>query len=199
MPPTTTPILLFDVLDTLVHDPFFVEVPAHFGMDLPSLLAAKDRHAWLDFELGHIDEATLAARYFADRRNFDVASLRACMRAAYRFLPGIEPLLIELREREVAMHALSNYPVWWSTIEERLGLARYLHWSFVSCRTGVRKPDAAAFTGAARALGVEPSACLLIDDRPENCEAALALGMPALRFVDAASLRVALRARNVLP
>ncbi len=191
-------ILLLDVLDTLVHDPFFVEVPAHFGTSLPELLAAKDPRAWLDFELGHIDESTLAARYFADGRALDVEALRACMSAAYRFLPGVEPLLGELHERGVAMHVLSNYPVWWSLIEERVRLSRYAAWSFVSCRTGLRKPDPAAFEGAARALGVAPHECLLVDDRPDNCEAARRLGMAALRFVDAAQLRDALRERGLL-
>jgi HAD superfamily hydrolase (TIGR01509 family) len=192
-------ILLLDVLDTLVHDPFFVEVPAHFGTSLPELLAAKHPRTWIDFELGHIDEATLAARYFADGRPLDVAALRACMSAAYRFLPGIEPLLAALHERGVAMHVLSNYPVWWSLIEERVGLARYAAWSFVSCRTGLRKPDPAAFEGAARALGVAPEECLLIDDRPDNCDAARRLGMAALRFIDAAQLREALVERGLLP
>lgn len=191
-------ILFLDVLDTLVHDPFFVEVPAHFGTSLGELLAAKDPRAWLDFELGHIDEATLATRYFADGRLLDVAALRTCMSAAYRFLPGIEPLLAELREREIEMHVLSNYPAWWTLIEQRVALSRYVPWSFVSCRTGLRKPDPAAFESAARTLGAAPGECLLIDDRPENCAAAQALGMAALRFEDAARLRVALHERGVL-
>ncbi|MFV8751715.1 HAD-IA family hydrolase [Nannocystaceae bacterium ST9] len=192
------PTLLLDVLDTLVHDPFFHEVPEFFALDFEALLASKDRQAWLDFERGSIGEAELAERYFTDRRPLDLAGLRSCMHASYRFLPGIEPLLGELREREVEMHALSNYPVWWRLIEDRLGLSRFLAWSFVSCETGVRKPDPQAFLGAAARLGVPASECLLIDDRLENCRAAEAIGMPALRFVDADALRVELRDRGVL-
>ncbi len=191
-------ILLLDVLDTLVHDPFFREVPEFFAMDLDTLLASKDRHAWTDFELGRIGETELAERYFADRRPLDLAGLRACMVASYRFLPGIEPLLVELRERGVEMHALSNYPIWWRMIEDRLGLTRYLAWSFVSCETGVRKPDPQAFAGAAARLGRRASDCLLVDDRPDNCRAAEQIGMPALRFVDADTLRVGLRQRGLL-
>jgi HAD superfamily hydrolase (TIGR01509 family) len=192
-----SPVLLLDVMDTLVHDPFYTEVPAFFGMDLPSLLAVKTRGVWEQFELGEIDEATLAARYFTDGRELDLEGLRACMARAYRFLPGMEALLAELREAGVEMHALSNYPVWWQLIEAELGLSRYLEWSFVSCRVGVRKPDPQAFLNAAEALGRHPEACLFVDDQAKNCVAAEAVGMPALRFEGAAALRVALRERGL--
>ena len=101
--------------------------------------------------------------------------------SAYRFLDGIEPLLGELSAAGVPMHALSNYPVWFEMIEARLGLSRYLRWSFVSCRTGVRKPDPEAFLGAARALGVAPSRCLFVDDREKNCAGARAVGIFCVR------------------
>jgi FMN hydrolase / 5-amino-6-(5-phospho-D-ribitylamino)uracil phosphatase len=193
MPETReAPILLLDVLDTLVHDPFYAEVLEFFAMDLDSLFAVKSKQAWLEFERGELDEAALVDRYFTDGRPLDLAGLRACMSGAYRFLPGIEALLTELREAGVQMHALSNYPVWFELIEARLELSRFVEWSFVSCRTGVRKPDPQAYLGAARALGKDPAQCLFVDDREANCVAARALGMPALRFRGADELRAAL-------
>ena len=192
------PVLLLDVMDTLVHDPFYVEVLEFFAMDLESLFAIKSKQAWFEFERGELDEAAMVERYFEDGRRLDLAGLRACMRAAYRWLPGIEPLLIELRAAGVEMHALSNYPVWFELIEQELGLSRYLEWSFVSCQTGVRKPDAAAYLGAAERLAVPAGACLFVDDRAKNCAAAEAVGMPALRFTDAVELRAALVERGVL-
>jgi HAD superfamily hydrolase (TIGR01509 family) len=83
-------------------------------------------------------------------------------------------------------------------IEERTGLARYVPWSFVSCKTGVRKPDPEAYLGAARLLGVAPAECLFIDDRAVNCKSAEAVGMPSVLFSDAASLRRELACRGVL-
>ena len=191
------PVLLLDVMDTLVHDPFHVEVLDFFGMDLKSLLAAKSRQAWQDFELGAIDEAELAERYFHGERRLDLAGLRACMSRSYRFLPGVEALLAELHEAGVEMHALSNYPVWWTLIEAELELSRFIEWSFVSCETGVRKPDPRAYLGAAEALGRAPGECLFVDDRDENCRAAEAVGMPALRFVSADALRRELAAQRL--
>lgn len=191
-------VLLLDVMGTLVHDPFYVEIPRFFGMSLRELLAVKHPHAWVEFELDAIDEPTLLARFFADGRPVDGEGLRAAVRRAYRFLPGIEPLLQALVARGVAMHALSNYPRWYELIEDRLELSRYLQWSFVSCHTGVRKPDPAAYRHAARTLGVEPSACLFVDDREDNCAAAREQGMDAVRFTDASSLHDALAERGLL-
>jgi len=191
-------ILLLDVMDTLVYDPFHAEVPAFFGTTLPELLAIKDPHAWPRFETGEYDEATFAANYFQDRRPLDVPGFKAALAGAYRLLPGIEELLGELQSAGVAMHALSNYPPWFELIEGRLGLSRWVHWSYVSCRTGVRKPDPEAYLGPARDLGVEPGECLFVDDRASNCEGALAVGMAAHHFRDAEGLSAELRERGLL-
>ena len=67
MSPTAPTVLLLDVMDTLVQNPFR-HLPGHFGMTMPELLAAKDPRAWVDFELGRIDEATMLTRNKARRR-----------------------------------------------------------------------------------------------------------------------------------
>lgn len=185
-------VLLLDVMGTLVHDPFYEEIPRFFGMTLSELIAVKHPRAWVDFEHGHIDEATMLARFFADGRAFDGPGLKRAMWQAYRFLPGIEALLGELAERGVAMHALSNYSPWYALIEDRLSLSRFVAWSFVSCDTGLRKPDPAVYRHAAAQLGVAAGDCVFVDDRPGNCEAAREVGMHALAFEGAASLRLGL-------
>ncbi len=194
----TPPVLLLDVMGTLVHDPFFDDMPAFFGMSFEEMLAAKHPDAWVRFELGELSEAEFLPRFFADERAYDHAAFCTHVRGAYRWLEGVEPLLAELRARGVAMHALSNYPVWYRWIEAELGLSRYLEWSFVSTDVGVRKPDPEAYLGAARRLGVTPDRCLFVDDREKNIAAARAVGMDAARFEDAASLRVALAERGAL-
>ncbi|MBL8944263.1 MAG: hypothetical protein JNK45_13985, partial [Myxococcales bacterium] len=146
--------VLFDVMGTLVHDPFFVEVPRFFGTDLRTLVARKHPSAWESFELGHIDEEGLAAQFFADGRRLDVAGLKAAMVEAYRFLPGIEALLEALHARGVAMHTLSNYPQWYRLIEAKLAVSRWVPWTYVSCGMGARTPSPAAYEVAARRLGL---------------------------------------------
>ena len=110
----------------------------------------------------------------------------------------MEAVVADIRRRGVEMHTLSNYPLWFRVIEEKLNLSRYLKWTFVSCLTGVQKPHQEAFTAAARAVGRPPAACLLIDDSEENCAGAERAGMRAIRFVGAAELRAELERRRIL-
>lgn len=191
-------ILLLDVMDTLVRDPFR-ELPGFFGLGWAELLAQKHPRAWIDFELGAIDEATFLGRFFTDGRPVDGPGLKAFMRDRYAWIEGIPELLDELRAAGVAAHALTNYPPWTALIEEKLGLSARCPWTFPSWRTGVRKPDRRAFEGAARALGVAPAECLVVDDRDVNCDGARAAGMRAHRFASAAALRAELRALELLP
>ena len=185
-------------MDTLVHEPFHHEMPAFFGLTLQELVDVKHPTAWVEFELGELSEEEFLERFFRDRRGFDRPAFVGAVRAAYRWLPGMQELLGALRDRGYAIHALSNYPSWYRMIEERLGLSRYLEWSFVSCDTGVRKPDPRAYLGAAARLGVEPGECILIDDRENNCAVARSLGMEALRFTSAPELAKELALRGHL-
>jgi hypothetical protein len=93
----TSPVLLLDVMDTIVHDPFFHEMPAFFNISFQDLLAAKHPSSWVDFECGRISEAQLAASFFADRRPVDLPRLRALMLSSYSYLHGMESLLQRLK------------------------------------------------------------------------------------------------------
>ncbi len=191
-------MLLFDVMGTLVYDPFYREVPRFFGMGFDEMMAAKHPTSWIRYELGEIDEATFLASFFADGRDYDRGGLVEAMRASYCWLDGMQELLAELHGAGHAIHALSNYSDWYRRIEGKLELSRYLEWSFVSCDMGLRKPDPEAFRVPARRLGLPPERCLFVDDREVNCVAARETGMPALLFRDAEGLRGALRGVGVL-
>jgi len=174
--------ILWDVMDTLVVDPFRHVMPAFFGLTLEQFLAQKHPTAWGRFERSELTEAEFLATFFADGRSYDSDGFKAIVRESYRWIAGIEPLLAALVARGVPMHTLSNYPEWYAWIEERLGISRYVRWSFVSCHTRLRKPDPAVYTLAARELGLPASEVLFIDDRLHNCEAARGIGMAAIHF-----------------
>jgi HAD superfamily hydrolase (TIGR01509 family) len=195
---STETIVLFDVMGTLVYDPFWVEVPDQLGLTFEELLAQKHPTAWKEFERGELTEQELFDRFFLDGRSFDGEQLKQRMADSYRWIDGMHPLVVALHERGVPMHVLSNYPTWYQLIEKRLRLSRYMSWRFVSCRTGVRKPRPEAYLGAARALGVQPASCLFVDDREDNCAGAEAVGMPAIRFESSARLREQLTRRGLL-
>ncbi len=192
------PILLFDVMDTLVYNPFNREIPEYFGLTQTELVTQKHPTAWSRFETGEIDEGEYLRDYFDDRRDFDHKAFLSVVRHAYRWIDGAQPLLARLCRQGFEIHALSNYPIWYRTIEERLGLSRYLDWTFVSCITGIRKPDSAAFLSAASRLNHAVKDCLFIDDSVVNCRAAEAIGMPAIRFENTPSLSDDLQRRGLI-
>lgn len=193
--PPTPEVLLFDVMGTLVYDPFYVEMPAFFHMSLDELIAQNDPTAWIEFERGEIDGDAFLDRFFADKRAYDREGLLECMRSSYRWLQGMEELLAQLHSGGFKIVALSNYSTWYRMIEERLGLSRYLTWDLVSCHTGWRKPDTGAFHDALERLAVPAEVCLFVDDREDNCRAAREVGIRALEFRNADELRHELRAQ----
>jgi HAD superfamily hydrolase (TIGR01509 family) len=192
------PILLWDVMGTLVHDPFFAEMPEFFGMSFEALLEAKHPSAWVEFELGKCSEDDFLQSFFADGRDFDRHGFVRAVCTSYRWLPGLEALLSELRDAGCTMHAFSNYPLWYERIEERLTLSRFLDWTFVSCLTGLRKPDPAAYAQVLSALAVPAEQCMFIDDRLSNCEAARQHGIQALVFEGVEPLRTSLQEAGVI-
>ena len=187
------PIILWDVMGTLVHDPFYAEMPEFFDVPFRDLVPTLQPGAWVDFELGNRTEREFLTDFFSDRRTFDHDAFVRTVRDAYRWLPGMEMLLAELQADGYTMHTFSNYPVWYRMIEERLRLSRFLDWTFVSCLIGLRKPDAAAYSHVLGELGAPPEQCVFIDDRVSNCEAAAAAGIRTIRFEGVDGLRDALR------
>jgi len=191
--------ILWDVMDTLVVDPFRQVMPSFFGMTLAELLEHKHPTAWVCFERSELSEAEFLEAFFKDGRPYDREGFKAVVRQSYEWIEGIEALLAALHQRGVCMHALSNYPEWYRWVEERLGLSRYLSWTFVSCQTRVRKPDRAAYEHAARELGLAPEQLLFVDDREVNCAGARSVGMHAFHFRgDVAELQRALEASGAL-
>ncbi|HEY1804555.1 MAG TPA: HAD family phosphatase [Terracidiphilus sp.] len=77
-------------------------------------------------------------------------------------------------------------------------LRRYFKVAFSSCYVGLRKPDAAIYRRALDILGSAPERTLFIDDRQENVDGAMVVGMKAIRFTGAEALRVTFMELGVL-
>jgi len=185
-------------MGTLVHDPFFEEMPEFFGVSFDGLVKQLRPGPWVEFELGRRSESEFLSDFFADGREFDHGGFVECVRRAYRWIPGMQELLSDLYAAGHSMHTLSNYPEWYRMIEQRLGVSRFLDWTFVSCRMELRKPDPAVYSHVLRELGADPDRCIFVDDRELNCEAAREAGIHAIRFEGAAKLRGALEGVGVL-
>lgn len=67
----------------------------------------------------------------------------------------------------------------------------------VSSSVGLAKPNPAIFEFAAQRLGIEPEACVMIDDLAANCEGAEMAGMRAVQHTSAGLTREKLTALGV--
>jgi FMN hydrolase / 5-amino-6-(5-phospho-D-ribitylamino)uracil phosphatase len=194
---STECVILFDAMDTLVQDPFFTAYPQFFGMPLRALLREKNSDAWPEFERGQLTESEYAGKAFSDGRAYDYDGLKKAIYDGYQLIEGMEDILKELCSLNVEMHMMSNYPVWYRMLDQKLELSRYLPWTFVSCSTGFRKPDQNTYQHAIQYLGRAPQELVLIDDRQENINGAEQAGLQGILFEGADSLRVSLRALGV--
>jgi len=119
--------------------------------------------------------------------------------ARHRLVPGIVPLLDDLRHRGTPLACLSNDVSEWSAILRRqFGLDRRIGTWVISGDIGVRKPVPEAFAALADAAGVPLEQAVFFDDRPDNVAAAQSLGMDAIRFTNVPAARAALQNRGLL-
>jgi len=197
--PTPPKLVLWDVMDTLIADPFFrgMHKSVFDCESLAQLFAEKDESAFINFELGAIDEAECMRTYFADRRPVDVERVRTHLRTNYAWMDGMRDLCAELRSAGTPMALFSNYPSPWAKLlDETCDVSTVVGpWAFVSGDAGVRKPHPDAYRKALAAVGREdtPESVLFIDDSPTNCAAAREMGIASLRFEGVVPLRAALR------
>lgn len=194
-------LLAFDLMDTVVADPF-LPILGRLGQGAAAqLLESLDSSAWIDFELGRIDEPLFLSRLFKrppPRPEISATALRDAIVSGYAFVDGMEALLDELRAAGRHLWVLSNYPPWAELARSQLRLDRYFDGYAISYRIGARKPDPAAYRELCRQCRLAPERCLLIDDRLTNVEGARRVGMPALHFTGAEALRRELVVRGTL-
>eukprot|EP00252_Welwitschia_mirabilis_P027008 TRINITY_DN9092_c0_g1_i1.p1 TRINITY_DN9092_c0_g1~~TRINITY_DN9092_c0_g1_i1.p1 ORF type:complete len:250 (+),score=48.90 TRINITY_DN9092_c0_g1_i1:208-957(+) len=191
------PVFLFDIMGTIVKDPFYENVPAFFGLSMGELMKEKHPTAWSEFEKGEILEDDFARKFFIDGRTFDYDGFKHCMRDGYAYIDGMKDILERLKTTGYEMHAFTNYPCWYMMIEEKLQLSRYMSWNFCSCKLGRRKPEKEIYMEALEHLRVLPTNCIFIDDRWENVEAASELGILGIKFENATKLEHDFIARGV--
>ena len=177
----------FDVMSTLIYDPFLIDVPRELNQDLRAFLSDKDGSAWIEFELGNIDEAEFARRFSKDGTQAYI--MRDIIWSRYRWLEGMKELLISLREQGNTICTLSNYPTWYHELDRRVELSPYIDHHFVSYQLRARKPSPQAYTIPLETMKCTPQHAIFIDDRKENCDAAQKLGIRAILFQNATQLK----------
>ena len=194
-------IILFDVMDTLVIDPFFTGVHTVLGCEsMQELFKAKRPETYESFEKGLITEDELWSKYFADDRDVDAAAVRKHFVDGYDYIKGMRSLLGEIKRiGGVEVYAFSNYGSLYKEIETKLELSKFLDWRFVSCNIGLRKPDPEAFDYVVKDLNVDlqRDVVCFVDDSKTNVAAGNDAGMRSILFEgDSAECRTALIAEG---
>jgi putative hydrolase of the HAD superfamily len=88
----------------------------------------------------------------------------------------------ELRSRGLKLALLSNAGLSLRAVLQAWELVPLFDCVVISAEVGMRKPDPAIYRHASDCLEIPPEACLFVDDREGNVNAALELGMHAVRF-----------------
>lgn len=192
--------VLFDLMGTLLYDPYREALQAATSMDVKTAFARRDPDSWPQFEMGVIDEAEFERRFFAHPdpgQAFDLDAFNRARRDGYHLLPGVQEVLEALHDT-ANCYIASNYPVWIDQMCADFGFDRWIRGVYASCHLGVRKPDPAFFQAIVEDLGVAASQCLFVDDRVDNCDAAVSVGMQAHVFDGAEGLTQRLGAEGLL-
>jgi len=181
-------VILWDIGGVLLSNGFDladrVRAVDQFRLDGPRFETAHER--LMDpFERGTLTldaylEGVLPVEFPAERRAEVRSFILGCSTA--------HPDVIAIARR---LHAAGRYRMAALNNESRelndhriraFGLGAFLTDFFSSCYTGRRKPDAGAFALALDVLHRDPAVCLFIDDRPENVDAARAVGLRAIQY-----------------
>ncbi|MFB7907538.1 HAD family hydrolase [Kitasatospora sp. NPDC056076] len=151
--------------------------------DLPLLLGRIGRAEWVDS----------IARGLADRVSEETARglAEAFAHSPFRADEVVVELLRRVREH-CRVVLVTNATVWLDEDLAFLGLTDLADEVVNSSRVGSAKPDRRIYEIAAGRAGARPERCLFVDDRQENVDAAVALGMTGVLYRGPEDLRRAL-------
>ncbi|MFD9906585.1 HAD-IA family hydrolase [Streptomyces sp. NPDC059063] len=153
--------------------------------DLPLMLGRIDKEQWVD----------AIAAGLADRRGLDPARGHELGLALADSKFWADQTVVDLLRRaraHVPVSIVTNATPWLDDDLALLGLAGLVDDVVGSAALGLAKPDRRIYERAAERLGVDVTRCLFVDDRQENVDAAVALGMSGVRYRGPDDLRTAL-------
>ena len=158
--------------------------------------ANPDDNAWAKFERAEIDAATFDTLFAAEARalGHDLAGEAVLAVIAGAVRPAMVAALDTLKAKGFGIACITNNVPGGkmgiqgagmtrsaeAAVEVATIMARFDH-VIESSKAGVRKPDPRIYLMMCEALGVEPAACIYLDDLGINCKPASQLGMHAIK------------------
>nr|WP_189220729.1 HAD-IA family hydrolase [Streptomyces ruber] len=152
-------------------------------VDMPLLLGRITKTEWEDAIADNLASrvslptARTLARAFADADFWADGTVVDLLRQARKHCPLI---------------LVTNATAWLDQDLAQLGLTDLADAIVNSSQAGIAKPDLRIYKIAAQQAGAQADRCLFIDDRQENIDAAIRLGMTGILYRRLADLRTAL-------
>jgi len=188
-------IVAFDLMDTVVRDPFREALEAGTGMALEELFQRKRASSWPAFERGELTESEYWQQFHDAGIDLDPEAFHEARVGGYEWIAGMRQLLDDL-EGLVRRVVASNYPVWIEELANGMLGGRFER-VLASHHLGVRKPEPAFFERFLDEVGADADTVLFVDDRERNVDGARAVGLRAHLFAGAPDLRARLLAEGV--
>ncbi|MFA9430527.1 HAD-IA family hydrolase [Egicoccus sp. AB-alg2] len=187
----------FDLMDTVVRDPYREALRAATGLPLDELFRRRPPQAYPALERDELAEADYWAAFTEHGIDVDPDAFHRTRLSGTTWLEGMAELLDELGGTVLRATA-SNYPRWIDDLADTLLAGRFDR-VLASCHLGARKPDARFFHGLLDELGYAAAEVLFVDDREENVTGAREVGIAAHRYRDVTGVRRFLADHGVLP
>ena len=188
--------VIFDFGGVITSSPFeaFARYEAQRGLPggfIRSVNAANpDRNAWARLERSEIDTAAFDCAFRAEAIGLghDVPGREVLPLLAGEVRPGMVAALMACKAAFkvgcITNNVTSDDDIGWGPSTAPI-LALFDH-VIESAKVGLRKPDPRIYRMMCGALGVDPAACVYLDDLGINCKPAAALGMTAIKVTSEA-------------
>ena len=159
--------------------------------------------AWnYTFDLGHSmkDGVAALAKEHPDQADRIEAYYTRWPEMVAGAIDGTPAILAALKARGVGLYALSNFSMeTFPHARARFDFLGEFEGLVISGEEGVAKPDRRIYDLILARYGLDPAACLFIDDVPANVEAARAVGIDAVQFTGSDQLNRDLQSRGLDP
>ena len=172
---------------------------AAMGQAFAALHEREGVHPLHELECGRMTEAAFVSAF--QRTLCEVAGREVVLAGFAELLGELVPnepmieLMASLRAEGYRMALLTNNVREWEQQWRALAPIDEIFEVVVdSAFVGMRKPEPAIYQLTMSRLGVRAAECLFVDDREDNCEGALAVGMRVVRYEDVEQATAEIRA-----
>ena len=108
-------------------------------------------------------------------------------------IEGMRELIEEYRAKGYGIYGLTNWSEAVYEVRDRYDILQMMDGTLISSEEKLIKPDPAIFRRFCEKFSLDPRECLFTDDRPENIDGAISVGMHAILFRSPAQFAAQLR------